>query len=290
MPRTRYRRGVRALTVDRVENRGRSADRGACARPADGVCRPRIPSFRSPRARHAPPDRFPRTTHMHARRLHRRARAERLRAGRRRKPAPRGGLAATARQRPPASSPTCCPQNSRTATGRRTAPVPTGPQVIMLFRPARQFFLRANIWPSRDEHMFRASGAARSPTSCHTITTSISSPWAISAPATGRTTGSTISKRWPVAIGEPAGLRFIERSRLEAEQAAALPRAPRRALAAAARSALGLAQRHARRRCAGLARPVPLRRPPERGRRRARPRRERGVPADRRGAGRRRGA
>ena len=33
-----------------------------------------------------------------------------------------------------------------------------GPQVIMLSRPSGDFFLRANIWPSQDEHMFRASG------------------------------------------------------------------------------------------------------------------------------------
>ena len=34
-----------------------------------------------------------------------------------------------------------------------------GPQVIMLARPeASNCFLRANIWPSRDEHMMRASG------------------------------------------------------------------------------------------------------------------------------------
>ena len=35
-----------------------------------------------------------------------------------------------------------------------------GPQVVMLARPdpASNCFLRANIWPSRDEHMMRASG------------------------------------------------------------------------------------------------------------------------------------
>lgn len=36
-----------------------------------------------------------------------------------------------------------------------------GPQVIMLSRPGDgDFFLRANIWPSANEHMMRASGAA----------------------------------------------------------------------------------------------------------------------------------
>ena len=34
-----------------------------------------------------------------------------------------------------------------------------GAQVIMLSPLGREFFLRANIWPSRGEHMFRASGA-----------------------------------------------------------------------------------------------------------------------------------
>jgi hypothetical protein len=36
-----------------------------------------------------------------------------------------------------------------------------GPQVIMLAPPGRgDFFMRANIWPSQDEHAMRASGAA----------------------------------------------------------------------------------------------------------------------------------
>ena len=35
-----------------------------------------------------------------------------------------------------------------------------GPQVIMLSEPSGEYFMRANIWPSADEHMFRASGGA----------------------------------------------------------------------------------------------------------------------------------
>ncbi len=35
-----------------------------------------------------------------------------------------------------------------------------GPQVIMLSRPGGDFFLRANIWPSADEPVLRASGRA----------------------------------------------------------------------------------------------------------------------------------
>jgi len=33
-----------------------------------------------------------------------------------------------------------------------------GPQVVMLSGLGREFFMRANIWPSRDEHAFRAGG------------------------------------------------------------------------------------------------------------------------------------
>ena len=35
-----------------------------------------------------------------------------------------------------------------------------GPQVVMLVPPGGSFFIRANIWPSADEHMVRASGEA----------------------------------------------------------------------------------------------------------------------------------
>lgn len=35
-----------------------------------------------------------------------------------------------------------------------------GPQVIMLAPPNGSFFIRANLWPSLDEHMVRASGGA----------------------------------------------------------------------------------------------------------------------------------
>ncbi len=35
-----------------------------------------------------------------------------------------------------------------------------GPQLVMLSRPAGEFFLRANIWPAPGEHVMRASGEA----------------------------------------------------------------------------------------------------------------------------------
>lgn len=40
------------------------------------------------------------------------------------------------------------------------APNSYGPQVIMLSEPVGDFFLRANIWPSADEPLFRASGGS----------------------------------------------------------------------------------------------------------------------------------
>jgi hypothetical protein len=90
-----------------------------------------------------------------------------------------------------------------------------GPQVVMLSPLGRAFFLRANIWPSRDEHMFRASG---------------SSPFVYELPHDHNFHFLTVgyfgpgywSDYWEYdyeavagAVGEKAGLRFVERSRLE---------------------------------------------------------------------------
>lgn len=90
-----------------------------------------------------------------------------------------------------------------------------GPQVIMLSPLGGEFFLRANIWPSRDEHMFRASG---------------SGAFVYELPHDHNFDFLTVGYFGPGywsdyyeydyeavdgAIGEPAGLRFIERSRLE---------------------------------------------------------------------------
>ncbi|MGD9665019.1 MAG: transposase [Novosphingobium sp.] len=44
--------------------------------------------------------------------------------------------------------------------GTHDEPSNYGPQVIMLSPAAGQFFIRANIWPSEQEHIFRASGGA----------------------------------------------------------------------------------------------------------------------------------
>lgn len=90
-----------------------------------------------------------------------------------------------------------------------------GPQVIMLSRPAGEFFLRANIWPSADEHMFRASGGAS---------------FVYGLPHDHNFDFLTLGYFGPGYwsdyyefdyeqidgwTGEPAGLRFVETSRLE---------------------------------------------------------------------------
>jgi hypothetical protein len=90
-----------------------------------------------------------------------------------------------------------------------------GPQVIMLSRLGGEFFLRANIWPSPDEHMFRASGAGA---------------FVYELPHDHNFDFLTVGYFGPGywsdyyeydyeavagAVGEPAGLRFVERSRLE---------------------------------------------------------------------------
>ncbi len=90
------------------------------------------------------------------------------------------------------------------------------PQVVMLVPPGGSFFIRANIWPSADEHMVRASGEAA---------------FAIGLPHDHNFSFLTLGYFGPgywsdyyeydyAAVvgysGEPVpSLRFIERSRLE---------------------------------------------------------------------------
>jgi hypothetical protein len=90
-----------------------------------------------------------------------------------------------------------------------------GPQVIMLSRLGGEFFLRANIWPSRDEHMFRASGGGTfvyefaHDHNFDFLTVGYFGPgyWSDYYEYDYETVDG--------AVGEPAGLRFVERSRLE---------------------------------------------------------------------------
>ena len=90
-----------------------------------------------------------------------------------------------------------------------------GPQVIMLSRPGGDFFVRANIWPSEEEHMLRASGR---------------DSFVYELPHDHNFDFLTVGYFGPGYwsdyyefdyeaidgwVREPAGLRFIERSRLE---------------------------------------------------------------------------
>ncbi len=90
-----------------------------------------------------------------------------------------------------------------------------GPPVVMLSPLGGEFFLRANIWPSRDEPLFRASGAG---------------PFVYQLPHDHNFDFLTLGyfgpgywsdyyeydyERIAGAVGEPAGLRFVERARLE---------------------------------------------------------------------------
>jgi len=90
-----------------------------------------------------------------------------------------------------------------------------GPQVVMLSPLGREYYMRANFWPSADEHMFRASG---------------SSAFSYELPHDHNFDFLTVGYFGPGyvsdyyeydydkvagAIGEKAGLRFIERSTLD---------------------------------------------------------------------------
>ena len=90
-----------------------------------------------------------------------------------------------------------------------------GPQVVMLSPPRAEFFLRANIWPSRDEHMFRASGA-------RSFVYELPHDHNFDFLTVGYFGPGYWSDYWEYdyeavvgAVGEKAGLRFVERSRLE---------------------------------------------------------------------------
>lgn len=90
-----------------------------------------------------------------------------------------------------------------------------GAQVIMLSPLGGEFFLRANIWPSREEHMYRASGGGA---------------FVYELPHDHNFDFLTLGYFGPGyasdyyeydyeavagAVGEPAGLRFVERATLD---------------------------------------------------------------------------
>lgn len=91
-----------------------------------------------------------------------------------------------------------------------------GPQAFVLSAPgATNFFLRANIWPSPDEHMFRASGGAAfvyglpHDHNFHFLTLGYFGPGYWSDYYEYDYEAVTGHR------GEAAGLRFVERARLE---------------------------------------------------------------------------
>lgn len=90
-----------------------------------------------------------------------------------------------------------------------------GPQVIMLSPLGGEIFLRANIWPSRDEHMFRASGGGA-------FVYELPHDHDFDFLTYGYFGPGYWSDYWEYdyeavagAVGEDAGLRFTGRSRLE---------------------------------------------------------------------------
>jgi hypothetical protein len=90
-----------------------------------------------------------------------------------------------------------------------------GAQSIMLSPLGGEYYMRANIWPSRDEHMFRASGG-------DTFVYELAHDHNFDFLTVGYFGPGYWSDYWEFdyeavegAIGEPAGLRYVERSRLE---------------------------------------------------------------------------
>jgi hypothetical protein len=90
-----------------------------------------------------------------------------------------------------------------------------GPQVVMLSPLGGEFFLRANIWPSADEHMFRASGGGA-------FVYELPHDHNFDFLTVGYFGPGYWSDYWEYdyvavagAVGEKAGLRFVERGRLE---------------------------------------------------------------------------
>ncbi len=134
-----------------------------------------------------------------------------------------------------------------------------GPQVIMLSTLGSEFYMRANFWPSRDEHMFRASGRSA-------FSYELPHDHDFDFLTVGYFGPGYASDYWEYDYERVAGVdrrgggaavcRTLD---ADAGQADALPRASRRAFAIAARKPLGLAQHHARGRGAGVARSVPVR-------------------------------
>ena len=95
------------------------------------------------------------------------------------------------------------------------APTAYGAQVIMLSPLGGEFFLRANVWPGREEHMYRASGAAA-------FVYELPHDHNFDFLTIGYFGPGYVSDYYEYdyqavngAIAEPAGLRFVERATLD---------------------------------------------------------------------------
>lgn len=90
-----------------------------------------------------------------------------------------------------------------------------GPQVFLLHPPANGFVLRANFWPARDDWVMRASGAA---SFFYDFPHDHNFPF-LTVGYLGPGYWSDYYEVEPDTLsglpGDPAGLRFVERSRLE---------------------------------------------------------------------------
>jgi hypothetical protein len=90
-----------------------------------------------------------------------------------------------------------------------------GPQVVMLSPLRGEFFLRANIWPSRDEHMFRASGSSTFAYELAHDHNFDFLTFGYFGPGYGSDFWEYDYEAVAGAVGEKAGLRFVERSWLD---------------------------------------------------------------------------
>ena len=90
-----------------------------------------------------------------------------------------------------------------------------GPQVIMLSPLGGEVFLRANVWPSSDEHLLRASGAGAFAYGLPHDHNFDFLTFGYFGPGYWSDYWEYDYERVAGAVGESAGLRFIERSRLE---------------------------------------------------------------------------
>ncbi len=89
------------------------------------------------------------------------------------------------------------------------------PQVIMLSDLGGEMFMRANIWPSEDEHMVRASGGSAFVYGMPHDHNFDFVTYGYFGPGYWSDYYEYDYEAVAGALGEPAGLRFVERSRLE---------------------------------------------------------------------------